>query len=1153
MSNGYNNDKRRRATFSFSKTIFVRVVICLSIFAVVVRFFTWNAAPPRGNIRAPFSNLRRKKTAFVCITGQIERLELDSKISAIFQPLKRRFDEVSVIFLLTEGHVAYTNKGHYSTSQLNMEQLALMYPAYIFKRVQHIPNPPINNKLFTQLNKAWFTQKSQRRRAENHYRQYNTLSQCYDSELPSYDIIVRVREDVFVHNINWDEIIHKLDRDGPVITTPDYAEWNGINDKIAFLNQKAAATYFTHPLSRYHEAHPQWVQNPETYYYHIYDDARIFLDSTDSVEIVTTRYDSEGKLQLHGVSPEELQIVEKIEHEQNPWKFVDCITVINLKTHKERAVKFMMEAERAGLPNTIEQQWEDLDPDGGTAGCFRAHVRAVQNAYDNQCDNVLVFEPDTYFHGDYQKAFRDMDRFLASGDYYDVFFLGHYPISRMHPTEYDGIYRSFSSFHGHARMVSRPFMKKMRVLEYNGIHLDNQLALMRPWTMTVYPMVAFQHAHHSDVSPFKNTRSEANEEDLRMKLVNAEQEAATKGRLCYMSKANPEGKTMSPKERSELCTWTRKYIWFYTDRPNAYLNQSTVNLRIEKSDVNQLHALQYRTQTSPADIYLFDTEKFQQLSKSTEGLEPKVDETNYKVISSSLPIIHHYVDTVEKSPQINLQLAVKSTVYEIPKCKSKYLIWNGLLSYHNTTMAKQILTRKWLIHPRYELLDWSNDNWLTIRTPDHYSHMLLFSLRPLLPLFWVDRKVFELEIWRFYTSCKYTCRHQLGSANTHAASFRIMVNVLTQSPREFLVEDVKLLINYPKKTKNNHVLAEAMALILAGNVLKKPRVADIGLNRFIEIFYWYSHAYHIHSDGVVDEGSPFYQLYVLDQVVQIRQYIQCWTDLEIDSTVESSVKNMALYSYATTLDQGCLFPFGTTSRRRPFGKVGEGVVTEDSYSLIQDMYPITSKSYHAEKVGHWILHTTKWHVFFNYAVSKFNSHRDFDALSIMIATNKEGLWLSDPGPFARQGDKEWEAERAEHFSATKHHNTVTIDGKDQPPKSGKLVYSDSHAITASFLTHTRRVEVNDEEIIIVDTMNPQDNEMHTYQQTWHLDPEVRVEGNKLWKGRSCILVISSHALEIQQAKHSYDYHQSVTTNELIIIAIGKNTATLNTRFKKCKS
>merc|ERR1719181_2587539 len=138
----------------------------------------------------------------------------------------------------------------------------------------------------------------------------------------------------------------------------------------------------------------------------------------------------------------------------------------------------------------------------------------------------------------------------------------------------------------------------------------------------------------------------------------------------------------------------------------------------------------------------------------------------------------------------------------------------------------------------------------------------------------------------------------------------------------------------------------------------------------------------------------------------------------------------------------------------------------------------------------------------------------------MIATNEEGLWLSDPGPFSRHGDKEWEAERAEHFSATKHHNTVTIDGKDQPSKSGKLVSSDNHSISASFLTHTRRVEVNGDVITIEDTMKPQDKKPHTYQQTWHLDPDVRVEGNKMWKGQACIEIQSSDTIILQKAKHS---------------------------------
>lgn len=1099
---------------------------------------------------------RTKKKAFICITGQVERLELDGKISMLFEPLKRRGYEVSATFLLTEGQVRFTNKGEYSKSPFRVKKLSELYPEYVFKQIEKILNPPINIDLFKHLNKAWFWPAEQKRRAENHYRQYNTLNQCYEHISNDVDIIVRIREDAFIHRINWDEIIHKLKRSGPVIMTPSYAEWNGINDKVAFLNRKSAKIYFTHPWARYNEVHPDWIVNPETYYFYIYDDAQIFLDTVDSLELVTSRYDSRGLFHVHGVSPTELKIVEKIKYEQNPWKFVDCITVINLKTHPERAEEFLRESKRVGIPDTIQQQWEDLDPDGGTAGCFRAHVRAVQNAWNAQCDNVLVFEPDTYFIGDYQKAFRDMDNFLASGEYYDVFFLGHYPISRMHVTEYEGIYRSFSSFHGHARMISRQFMKKMRLLEYSGIHLDNQIALMRPRMLTVYPMVAFQHAHHSDVSPFKNTRSEANEDELRSKLVKAEQDAVTKGRLCYMSKTNPETRTMSREKREALCEWTRKYIWLFTDRVSEYLSETSKNLRIEtSSDVQLLRNLQYR-KLLPADIYIFEKKMYHSLSKSTLNFKSiygvHTTKKTPKINSRFLPIVSHYIDSDEKSVISNLQTAIKSTVYEFPRCKSKFIVWNDLLEYRNNTIAKELLMRKWPIHPRYNAVNWSNVDWLTVKMPDQYSRMLLFSLRPLLPLYWYDKKAFDIEMWRFYTTCQYTCRHQLGPANTHAASFRIMINVLTHFSEEFLVDDVNFLLNYPKKTKNNHVLAEAMALVLAGNVLNKQGITNEGLNRFVQIFYWYSQSYHVHSDGVVDEVSPFYQLYVLDQVVQIRKYLQCWTDISLDKIVEKSMKNMALYSYATTLDQGYLFPFGTTTRRRPFGEIGQGVINEKNYLVIQDMYPIKSKSYHANKVGHWILHTSDWHIFFNYAASDFNKwHRDFDALSVIIATNKEGLWLSDPGPFARHGDKEWEAERSEHFRSTKHHNTITIDGNDQPQDSGTLVSSDQNSITATFLTHTRYVEVKDDEIMIVDTMNPQDNEMHSYQQTWHLDPDVHVEGNKLWKDQACILVESSHQLNIKQAKHSYDYHQSVPTKELIAFAYGKHTVTLKISFRKC--
>jgi len=1092
------------------------------------------------------------KVAFVCVTGQIARLELDSKVNNIITPLKRRGYDVRIVFAMSTAVPHYTTRGDFHDSPHNASTIKREFPESILHMVSDANSPPINLGLLNQLNKA-FKKREQRKREENHYRQYYTLNECARYVPPKSEIIVRVRDDAYVANINWDEVIHHLNKRGAIILTPSYAEWYGINDKIAFVNREAASSYFTSPLLRYIETHPAWVINPETYYFHVYDDASIILKALDSVEVVTTRYSAKGNMKLHGVSPLELQIVATEENKRSVWKYVDCITVINLKNEPKRAEKFALEARRVGMPDRIHEQWEDLDPDGGTAGCFRAHIRAVNWAYEKKCENVLVFEPDTYFYGNYEKAFRDMDSFLASGEYFDVFFLGHYPISRLHETRFDGIVRTFSSFHGHARMISRQFMIKMRQLKYSRVHLDNKLALMKPVSFSVYPMVAFQHAHFSIVSTFKNTRSESDEKALRRKLEKAEMDAMTTGRLCYMSKNNPEGKTMSPKDREALCTWTRTRVWLYTDRMEAFLQASSTNINIGSStDHKLLKHLQYRKLTETSDIYVFPQSSFEEVLPLQ--VQTKNKNGHSKIVSSSLPIVTRVSDIPTKSVRETLEIVLRDTVHEEQKCGSKLMIWKGLAAFNTKELADLSMKREWKIHPRYENIRWNGLNWNSVTTHDHFSLMTLFSLRVLVSLIQANKQLFDQEIWRFYTSCGYICRMQLRAATTHAASFRIMVNVIGHSPDKFVLEDVQMLLNYPKKTKNNHVLAESMALVLAGTVLKNEKILSSGVSRFEEIFFWYTKAYHIHEDGVVDEESPFYQLYVLDQVVQLIHYIGCWTEIELDKLIQDTVSAMATYSHATTMDTGQLFPFGTTPKRKPYGVVGEGVISEESYRLIRKTYPTQNKTYHATNVGHWIFHDYGWHIFFNYAASAFvNAHRDFDALSIMIATPREGLWLSDPGPFARHGDKKWVAERAEHFRTTRHHNTVTIDDLDQSASSGKLIEASSKSIKASFQTHTRFIQVSKHAVSIKDTLLPIDSKPHSYTQTWHLDPDVRVQGRRLYKGSECLNIYSPHEIKTRRARHSSDYHKYTNTIEMVITVRNTGKTIIETVFSKCSA
>ena len=70
-------------------------------------------------------------SAFVCITGQLERLELDSKLAHIVAPLAERFDQVHVALALSKDGVHFTNmyrnldQGDFSSSPYSFSSAKL--------------------------------------------------------------------------------------------------------------------------------------------------------------------------------------------------------------------------------------------------------------------------------------------------------------------------------------------------------------------------------------------------------------------------------------------------------------------------------------------------------------------------------------------------------------------------------------------------------------------------------------------------------------------------------------------------------------------------------------------------------------------------------------------------------------------------------------------------------------------------------------------------------------------------------------------------------------------------------------------------------------------------------------------------------------------
>jgi len=143
-------------------------------------------------------------------------------------------------------------------------------------------------------------------RARSHVRQYMLFSECYDvmRELESrrggvkFDSIVRIREDMMILDaINWKKISRMMKEEDEgnegILIVPDYDTFRGYNDKIAFLNRKAAKSYLQMPFKWYY-SYPDKIWTNET----LFGSGGVM-----SPELILRRFADLGMLDVRKVPP----------------------------------------------------------------------------------------------------------------------------------------------------------------------------------------------------------------------------------------------------------------------------------------------------------------------------------------------------------------------------------------------------------------------------------------------------------------------------------------------------------------------------------------------------------------------------------------------------------------------------------------------------------------------------------------------------------------------------------------------------------------------------------------------------------------------------------------------------------------------------------
>jgi len=191
------------------------------------------------------------------------------------------------------------------------------------------------------------------------------------------------------------------------------------------------------------------------------------------------------------------------------WSAVDCVRVITLEGSDQFPL-FLAEAERVGLTNYAIQV-EKRDPDGGDAGCFRAHVRASQWGLKHHCQALLVLEDDVYFERPDPTI--DLSGVLSSNEY-DMLYLGSMQGDRQRKSDWEGIALTKFQMWTHAYVVPPATQRWIASLGYNpndGMlgtidwvmnigHQPLHLPTPIPNKYTIVPQMVFQRFHSSSTA-----------------------------------------------------------------------------------------------------------------------------------------------------------------------------------------------------------------------------------------------------------------------------------------------------------------------------------------------------------------------------------------------------------------------------------------------------------------------------------------------------------------------------------------------------------------------------------------------------------------------------------------------------------------------------
>ena len=243
------------------------------------------------NTTTPTTSQRR---SFVCITGQLSRLEMQNKIATVLEPLRRSglppdialVVDNSISITTNDQRIEATYRPAYGSFHDVVDELRSYQYTVLTDGPYHQPEqvlvPPDYLKYLH--HRSSFDANKTKERAANNVRMMESWSQCYvemsrDVErMASYNVVMRVREDTgFLSAIDFDQVQQDLRDDPLALLNNGCRAWydgHAMNDKMGITSRESARAYFELPFhNMYAEPIIDGMKNTETFFYSTYTSA----------------------------------------------------------------------------------------------------------------------------------------------------------------------------------------------------------------------------------------------------------------------------------------------------------------------------------------------------------------------------------------------------------------------------------------------------------------------------------------------------------------------------------------------------------------------------------------------------------------------------------------------------------------------------------------------------------------------------------------------------------------------------------------------------------------------------------------------------------------------------------------------------------------